>query len=31
MGSDAVIWYKPDYMVLKGVNMYDLGNSDFIF
>jgi hypothetical protein len=31
MGSDTVIWYKADVMILKGVNVYDIGNSDFVF
>ncbi len=30
IGSDTIIWYKTDAMVLKGVNMFDLSNSDFI-
>ena len=30
-GDDAVIWYKSDVMVLKGVDASDLASSDFIF
>ncbi|MGF9759327.1 hypothetical protein AAII07_29420 [Microvirga sp. 0TCS3.31] len=30
-GNDAVIWYKFDLILLKGVTASDLGNSDFIF
>ncbi|KFG68273.1 peroxidase family protein [Microvirga sp. BSC39] len=30
-GNDAVIWYKFDLMLLKGVTASDLGSNDFIF